>query len=542
MQSPKVGAVFRGRYVLEDCLGRGGMGSVWRARDRSLGRPVALKFMHGRLESSRIARKRFEREAQLTAKLQSRHVVRVLDHGIDESTPYIVMELLTGEDLSERLQRKGPLDLEEATRIIGEVCRGLRRAHEAGLVHRDLKPANVFCSTDEHGQEVVKILDFGVVKTMASTFEASVATETGAIVGSVQYASPEQAQGERDLDARSDVWSVAALAFRLITGKLPFPGDALGAVVLAICSRPLPLVSNAASHLPRDLDAVFLRAFDRDKDRRFQTALDFADAFFAAALGIPPEDAAPRSVAVPSLFAETTPAPVGGHLDAFDESGTRVTTPGSTRIVDLTAEALRSVRIEEPGPPALEEGPTQRTEVPAAALAPALTRVMDPPPPVLAPEPASRRTLAIETELATTGGAVDAGPRSIAPLHRDPRRIALIAAAAAAAVLTTVLLASLVVSEPADERSLAHEGSPPSEARTGAATSSAPAVAAPGPTAQPEGDGAVGASAPSASSASAATPAASSGAPRAPRKPAPRCKDKQGRYVPCDPMYTPLLP
>ncbi len=320
MQRLTSGQVFRGRYVLEVMLGRGGMGSVWRARDRSLGRDVTLKFMAARLEGSAIARKRFEREAHATARLQSRHVVRVHDHGVEEATPFIVMELLEGEDLAARILRVGRLPVEDATRVVLEVCRGLRAAHEAGLVHRDLKPANIFLARQADGTEIAKILDFGVVKATASTFEASVVTESGAIVGSVQYASPEQAEGHRDLDARSDLWSVTAVAFRMLTGRLPFPGEALGAVVLAICSRPLPRATEVAPELPPALDSFFARGFERDRAARFQSAMELADALATAAGGVDL-----RSVE-PSREGDGDPAAV-------------------TRIVDLAGDATRLMMI-----------------------------------------------------------------------------------------------------------------------------------------------------------------------------------------------------
>lgn len=510
MQSPRVGAVFRGRYLLEGLLGRGGMGSVWKARDRQLGRDVALKFMAGRLEGSRIARKRFDREAKLTAKLRSRHVVRVLDHGVEGSTPFIAMELLEGEDLAARIQRKGPLPLDEATRLVSDICRGLRRAHEAGLVHRDLKPANVFVTRDETGTEVVKILDFGVVKTISATFEASVATESGAIVGSVHYASPEQAEGQRDLDARSDVWSVAALAFRLITGQLPFGGEALGAVVMAICSRPVPRVSDVAPHLPRALDAVFLRAFERDRDRRFQTALEFADAFLEAT-GV--AEVAPLS------------RPLGrtSHLDTFEDAPTRMADAQSTRVVDLTAaaSATRDVADAPPPPPALasEADATRRMDVPAG-----LSATADP---VATSSPA--------------GGTL----RPTAS-----RRTVLLVAASIAAVLAIAIMTAGIGDEPRP-RAVDHGQDDGADQARADGADRAAAVAAPPASVEAAGDRtvdpppttAVDEAAPAISASAAAEPSAADGTARPPRRSSPsRCKDAKGRVVPCGAMYSPERP
>src|SRR4029079_1742434 len=147
------------------------------------------------------------------------------DYGVELGTPYLVMELLRGENLNMRLRQKRRLPLSDAVRIISQMAPGLRRAHEVGIVHRDLKPANVFLAQVD-GEEVVKILDFGIAKDTWSRVEDN--TKTGEVFGSPHYMSPEQARAQKNVDHRADVWATGAIAYRMITGRLPFPGEALG--------------------------------------------------------------------------------------------------------------------------------------------------------------------------------------------------------------------------------------------------------------------------------------------------------------------------
>ncbi|MFO0761929.1 MAG: serine/threonine-protein kinase, partial [Byssovorax sp.] len=187
------GAVIAGKYRLEREIGRGGMGSVWAARHLTLDTPVALKFIDPDA-SAEDAHLRFEREAKAAAQLRSPHVVQILDHGLDHrpegELPYIAMELLDGEDLSERLRRRGRLSIPEAANIFGQAAKALRRAHDAGVIHRDLKPSNIFLARFDD-DEVVKLLDFGVAKLRRGEMDPqNPATQTGVIFGSPTYMSP----------------------------------------------------------------------------------------------------------------------------------------------------------------------------------------------------------------------------------------------------------------------------------------------------------------------------------------------------------------
>ncbi|MEQ9324003.1 MAG: serine/threonine-protein kinase [Polyangiaceae bacterium] len=327
MSSPEVGALIAGSYRLTAEIASGGMGSVWRATNINLDAPVAVKFMHVDMVEDQQLRARFEREAKASARIRSPHVVRVHDHGVDELTgmPFIVMEALEGEDLGRRLKRVGKLEPAEVIRVAEQICRGLRRAHDLGVVHRDLKPANVFlCERDD---DMVKLLDFGIAKLAGSGSETTPAarglgaepeslTNTGQILGSPHYMSPEQIRAT-DVDARSDLWSLAVILYRALTGRRPFEARDISAVFVAICADPLDPPSRIAPSLPTSIDRFFAKALNRDPDGRYGNATYFARAFaeaFATTAHAQPTAAAARmsttAVASPSSPAAPTSLPV----------------------------------------------------------------------------------------------------------------------------------------------------------------------------------------------------------------------------------------
>ncbi|MGH7281668.1 MAG: serine/threonine-protein kinase, partial [Polyangiaceae bacterium] len=229
------------RFRLNRLLGRGGMGSVWHATHLGLDTPCAVKFIEGEGASMPEAHQRFEREAKAAAQLRSPNVVQILDHGLWEGRPYIAMELLDGEDLKRRFMRVGKMHPGELGAIITQVCRALTKAHSLGIVHRDLKPDNIFLVQDDD-REIAKVLDFGIAKR-ADNLEAGggSATRTGAMLGTPYYMSPEQAQGIKSVDHRSDLWSLAVIAFQGLTGQLPFQSEALGDLLVKIIVHPIPL-------------------------------------------------------------------------------------------------------------------------------------------------------------------------------------------------------------------------------------------------------------------------------------------------------------
>ncbi|MEO5728320.1 MAG: serine/threonine-protein kinase [Byssovorax sp.] len=281
MSSIKVGRVIAGKYQLERPLAKGGMGSIWVARHLQLETTVAIKFIEPGPGDITEARGRFAREAKAAAQLQGPHLVQIHDYGVEDDNPYMVMERLEGEDLSTRLKRETRLSLPAVDEIIRQVARVLRRAQEAGIVHRDLKPGNIFLVRGGDDDEIVKVLDFGVAK-IRSSLSSEEMTKSGTLLGSPRYMSPEQARGVKSIDHRSDLWSLAVIAFRAVTGELPFQGNEIGDVIIKICTERVPAPSALVPGLSPAIDRFFVRAFERDPDKRFQSAGQLARAFTAA--------------------------------------------------------------------------------------------------------------------------------------------------------------------------------------------------------------------------------------------------------------------
>jgi serine/threonine protein kinase len=301
----KEGALIADRFRLIRLLGQGGMGEVWAAQHASLDIPCAVKFIHAESAAKPEVRVRFEREAKAAAQLRSPNVVQILDYGIFENTPYIAMEYLEGEPLNARLKRRERLDPHETFRIVRDVAKALGKAHQAGIVHRDLKPENVFLVPDED-REVAKVLDFGVAKS-ADQLDSN--TRTGALLGTPYFMSPEQAQGTKAVDHRADLWSLAVVTYRCLTGELPFTSTALGDLLIKIVTHPLPVPSRVRPGLPDGFDAWWARAAQRDPGHRYQNAREFTESLGMAlnvsmpsALGNTPmpgvltRDLAPRGV------------------------------------------------------------------------------------------------------------------------------------------------------------------------------------------------------------------------------------------------------
>ncbi|QRK04492.1 protein kinase [Archangium violaceum] len=266
------------RYVLERKVAGGGMGAIWVALDSQLQRRVALKLMAPERIASSSARYQFEQEAKAVAQLRNPHVVQIHDYGVDEDTPYIVMELLEGEDLETRLERLGRLSPVVVSSLLNQVARALAAAHASNIIHRDLKPANLFLARVD-GQEVVKVLDFGLARLMDGGSAAST-EQPGRVMGTPRYMSPEQMRGDVRIDHRTDVWSLAVVAYRALTGRFPFSADALGELSRnggALAEAPSLLVPE----LSQGVDAFFTRALAVDPADRFQSARELASAFAA---------------------------------------------------------------------------------------------------------------------------------------------------------------------------------------------------------------------------------------------------------------------
>jgi eukaryotic-like serine/threonine-protein kinase len=333
------GRVIAGRYRLDRMLAKGGMGCVWVGHHLQLDVGVAVKFMAPQLAASAEARARFEREAKASAQLRIANAVHIYDFGVEDDTPFLVMELLEGEDLEARLVREKRL-APAATRIVlDQVCRGLRRAHEVGLIHRDLKPANLFLAR-QGGEETVKILDFGIAKLTGPTLDTG-ATRTGHLLGSPHYMSPEQVRNTSKVDLRTDLWALGVIVFRCLTGQLPFPGTELGEVLVDVCTSPIPLASQVAPDLGPEVDRFFERALARDLAARFQTAAEVAEAF--AAFVEAPRATAPRAelASLPSAL----PAPVTTPGAAPPPTGTLSPSSQTQRELSQSPKAARSTGL-----------------------------------------------------------------------------------------------------------------------------------------------------------------------------------------------------
>jgi serine/threonine-protein kinase len=268
--------ILAGKYQLVHELGKGGMGSVWLAHHLTLQSPVAIKLIEPKIAANPEALARFLREARAAAALRSPHVVQILDHGVDEGTPYIAMELLEGESLAARLRKVGRLSPRDTARVLTHTARAVSRAHEVGVVHRDLKPDNIFLIENEE-EELAKVLDFGIAKSTIVGFGVSAIAETrtGALMGTLHYMSPEQAEGAKTVDFRADIWAIGVIAFECLVGRRPFEGETIGTLVLEICTRPLPVPSNIGM-VPVGFDAWFARACAREPAARFASARDAA--------------------------------------------------------------------------------------------------------------------------------------------------------------------------------------------------------------------------------------------------------------------------
>jgi serine/threonine-protein kinase len=273
-----------GKYRLIRLLGQGGMGSVWHAQHLALNASVALKFIDAeRLDGAAL--QRFLGEARVAAALRSAHVVQILDYGFEDQIPYFAMEMLEGETLAERLKRQKRLDIEQTGRVVQHVSRAISRAHDAGVIHRDLKPQNIFIVGNEE-DEIVKVLDFGIAKSTRGLLgnSAAASTNTGALIGTPHYMSPEQVEGDKSIDVRSDLWSLGVVVYQCLLGELPFAGDTIGSIALAICSRPLPVPSQRGA-VPPGFDAWFETACARDPEARFRSARQASSEFMALCAG-----------------------------------------------------------------------------------------------------------------------------------------------------------------------------------------------------------------------------------------------------------------
>jgi eukaryotic-like serine/threonine-protein kinase len=315
------GQILAGKYRVERVLGSGGMGVVVAAWHLELEQRVAVKFLHPLALEREDTAERFRREARSAAKIRSEHVARVIDVGIMEGgIPYMVMEYLQGHDVSEEMSKVGMLPIADAIDFILQAVEALAEAHAAGIVHRDLKPANLFIAIRPDGTRIVKVLDFGISKSLfgGSVAELSL-TRTSVLIGSPLYMSPEQMRSAKDVDTRTDIWSLGVILYEMITARPPYTGDSIPALCAALLSDVPASMQTLRSDVPLALEDVIMRCLTKDRQQRFGTVSELARALapFGSASSQLHVDRASR---VLGLTDASSFAAVDGH-SASDASG-----------------------------------------------------------------------------------------------------------------------------------------------------------------------------------------------------------------------------
>jgi eukaryotic-like serine/threonine-protein kinase len=335
-----VGTTVSDKYRIDRLIGRGGMGAVYQATHLAIGKRVALKFLDRQAARDSDSATRFQREAEAASAVESAHIVHIFDSGLSDGVPFLVMELLSGEDLRGRLRREGRLPLDDALRITAQVLRALSRAHEAGIIHRDLKPDNVFLCQRDDDAMFVKIVDFGISK-LARRATADTLTRRGTVLGTAFYMSPEQAQAFRDIDGRTDLFSLGAILFEMLAGRPPHVGTAYEAVLINICTKDADDVRDHADDVPEAVAAVIKKALARERNERFQTAEAFYDALAASAPHI--VDTSARTRVLPAL---SKPASSSGDRGVAGNSSRDAAfgTAGGTAVRSSSTDDARAAR------------------------------------------------------------------------------------------------------------------------------------------------------------------------------------------------------
>jgi serine/threonine-protein kinase len=255
-------------YTIEGEIGRGGMGVVYRARDERLQRRVAIKVLPPELAYQQDIRERFTREAQTAARLSHPHIVPIHTVGEGQGLVYFVMGYVDGESVAARIRRRGPLPLEEVRRIMKETADALSAAHSLSVIHRDIKPDNILL---EGTRGRVMVTDFGIAKALSSTSGATL-TGVGVAIGTPSFMSPEQAAGERNIDGRSDLYSLGVVAYQMLTGELPFNAPSVAGILMKQITEPAPDLRKRRPDAPEDLALAVARCLEKDPENRWPTA------------------------------------------------------------------------------------------------------------------------------------------------------------------------------------------------------------------------------------------------------------------------------
>lgn len=358
-----IGRLIGGRYRLVELVGRGGMGSVYRAVHTHMQKDFAVKLLRSELSATEEALRRFENEANAVNRLAHPNCVRVTDFGrSDDGGMFLVMEYLAGRSLAALLAAEGRLPPERAVHIAAQVLDAVQHAHAAGIVHRDLKPENVMLVEVDGDPDAVKILDFGIARVLDGERAAQTQiTEAGAVFGTPEYLSPEQALGER-ADARADVYAIGVILYEMLAGRRPFTGQSKMEVLSAHLTREPPRLSDVAPEISAELETVVMRALHKRRDERWQSAAAFLEALRSAPARSPV--ARKRRVDAPEDSPKTAPlsrhgaagaAPAGGAEAAASETPVASETPAAweTHAVPATSAAWKG-RAGRGAPAAVE--------------------------------------------------------------------------------------------------------------------------------------------------------------------------------------------
>jgi serine/threonine-protein kinase len=506
------GVVIASKYRIVRQLGAGGMGSVWHAVHQATERDFAIKFLHAALAKNTALLARFFQEAKVSGKLRHPSIIEIFDVGSAvelEDSPFLVMELLDGASLDVLMRRTNePIPMRIALESMAEISRALALAHDKGIVHRDLKPANIFLHRPGTGAIVPKVLDFGISK-----FSGSAApdihtglTQTGAVLGSPLYMSPEQAASDKSIDGRSDVHALGVVLWECLVGKPPFVADTYNNLVVQIITGERPRLGEVMPDVPRGVAAIVDRAMQRKREDRFASASELAEALEAEIAKLMPSTSITSRAAAAEVFARMPatsvrpPSNEGVEEEGMTQAPAGTTTGGmSVPSVRRPASSPAAFTMQDPRPKSSSE------------TAFAATQIASSEPGSSAPFPAT---------LASAGT-----PPGASSSATTPRRTTGIAAGAGAAIVLAGVLGMVAMRRPATTAGAAPIATEPAVSPLppiAAASSVAPAPSAPTSAAPPPAaSSAVVTTSPPAT---AARPAAI--APAAPRKTTPTKKSE----------------
>jgi serine/threonine protein kinase len=377
----RVGQVFLGKYQVESIIGQGGMGVVAECTHLALNERVALKMLRQDVMLDNDAVERFMREAQAAAKLRSEYVARVSDVGsLENGTPYMVMEFLEGQDLGQLVAERGKLGIPWAVELVLQTCEALAEAHSLGIVHRDVKPSNLFVTWRPDGTALIKVLDFGISKTAAGTDMQL--TQTQSLLGTPAYMSPEQMRSARNVDGRTDIWSLGTVMYELIEGRKPFEAESFSEMCVKVAvDPPAPMV-----HAPPELQQVVLRCLAKNPDQRYSSMAELGRDLVPFT-----QDPARATILVERMQrmlrrslgdwdtsgAVRTPHPAGEAGSAPVRAGTD---PAAVRWAGGSEQSAPAYRTPLPGQ--LQAAPIPMAQVPEASAPTALpSATLDIPPP-----------------------------------------------------------------------------------------------------------------------------------------------------------------